>query len=75
MTELEIMLTIMAPAIALILYFLTLCFQILQRMSKVETNVSLLLQWVACLNGNMSTEKEFKDFLKKLKEVNRENCG
>jgi len=24
------------------------------------------------LNGNMSTEKEFRDFLKKLKEVNKE---
>ena len=42
-------------------------------MRKVETNVKLLLQWVACLNGNMSTEKEFKDFMKKLKEVNKEN--
>lgn len=73
MTELEL-LAIMSPVIALILYFLTLCFQILQRMTKVETNVKLLLQWVACLNGNMSTEKEFKDFMKKLKEVNKENC-
>jgi hypothetical protein len=73
MTELEL-LAIMSPVLALILYFLTLCFQILQRMTKVETNVKLLLQWVACLNGNMSTEKEFKDFMKKLKEVNKENC-
>ncbi len=74
MTEIEILLTIMAPALALILFFLTLCFSMLQRMTKVETNVSLLLQWVACLNGNMSTEKEFKDFLKRLKKVNKENC-
>jgi hypothetical protein len=43
-------------------------------MTKVETNVKLLLQGVACLNGNMSTEKEFKVFMKKLKEVNKENC-
>jgi hypothetical protein len=71
MTELEL-LAIMSPVLALILYFITLCFQILQRMRKVETNVKLLLQWVACLNGNMRTEKEFKDFLKKLK-VNKEN--
>jgi hypothetical protein len=72
MTELEL-LAIMSPVLALILYFITLFFQILQRMRKVETNVKLLLQWVACLNGNMSTEKEFKDFMKKLKEVNKEN--
>ena len=74
MTELDIILTIIAPAIAICLFFLTLCFSMLQRMTKVETNVSLLLQWVACLNGNMSTEKEFKDFLKRLKKVNKENC-
>lgn len=75
MTELEIVLAIVAPSVALILYFLTLCLQMLQRMTRVETNVKLLLQWVACLNGDMSTEKEFKTFLKKLKEVNKENCG
>ena len=74
MTELEIILAIVAPVVALILYFLTLCFQILQRTTKVETNVNLLLQWVACLNGEMSTQKEFKEFLEKLKEVNKENC-
>ncbi len=59
MTELEL-LAIMSPILALILYFLTLCFQIFQRMTKVETNVKLLLQGVACLNGNMSTEKNLK---------------
>lgn len=75
MTELEMLIAILAPAVAIILFFLTLTFQLLQRMTKVETNVTLLLQWVACLNGNMSTEKEFKDFLKKLKKVNQENCG
>jgi cell division protein FtsX len=75
MTELEMLIAILAPAVAIILFLLGLTFQVLQRMTKVETNVTLLLQWVACLNGNMSTEKEFKDFLKKLKKVNQENCG
>jgi len=75
MTELEMLIAILAPAVAIILFLLGLTFSILQRMTKVETNVTLLLQWVACLNGNMSTEKEFRDFLKKLKKVNQENCG
>lgn len=75
MTELEVIIAVLAPAVAIILFLLGLTFSVLQRITKVETNVSLLLQWVACLNGNMSTEKEFKDFLKKLKKVNQENCG
>lgn len=44
-------------------------------MTKVETNVTLLLQWVACLNGDMSTKKEFRDFLKKLKKKYTKTCG
>lgn len=75
MTELEILIAIMAPAVAMIIFFLGLTFSVLQRMTRVETNVKLLLQWVACLNGNMSNEEEFKTFLKKLKQVNKENCG
>jgi len=75
MSELEMLFAILAPAVAIILFLLGLTFSVLQRITKVETNVSLLLQWVACLNGNMSTEKEFRDFLKKLKQVNKENCG
>jgi|GEM_PF-3468218 len=75
MTDLEMLFAIIGPSIAIIIFFLTLTFQLLQRITKVETNVTLLLQWVACLNGNMSTEKEFRDFLKKLKKVNQENCG
>ncbi len=42
--------------------------------AKSQTNINLLLQWVACLNGEMSNEKEFKEFLKKLKAVNKKNC-
>jgi hypothetical protein len=37
-------------------------------MTKVETNVTLLLQGVAGLNGNIGHRIEFKDFLKKLKK-------
>ncbi|ADZ10216.1 hypothetical protein Metbo_1997 [Methanobacterium lacus] len=55
MTELEMLIAILAPAVAIILFLLGLTFQVLQRITKVETNVSLLLQGVACLNGNMST--------------------
>lgn len=62
-------------AVETILFFLILSFQLLQRMTKVETNVTLLLQWVACLNGNMGTEKEFRDFLKKLKKKYTKTCG
>jgi len=75
MSELEMIIAILGPSVAIIIFLLGLTFSVLQRMTKVETNVTLLLQWVACLNGNMSTEKEFKDFLKKLKKVNQENCG
>lgn len=75
MTELEMLIAVLAPAVAIILFLLGLTFSVLQRITKVETNVKLLLQWVACLNGNMSTEKEFNDFLKKLKKVTKENCG
>lgn len=75
MTELEMLIAILAPDVAIIIFLLGLTFSILQRLTKVETNVTLLLQQgVACLNGNMSTEKEFRDFLKKLKKVNQENC-
>lgn len=74
MTELEMLIAVLAPAVAIILFLLGLTFSVLQRITKVETNVNLLLQWVACLNGNMSTEKEFNEFLKKLKKVTKENC-
>lgn len=38
------------------------------RIIRVETKVDLLLEWVACLNGEVSNEK----FLKKLKRVTKE---
>ena len=38
------------------------------RIIRVETKVDLLLEWVACLNGEVSNEK----FLKKLRRVTKE---
>ncbi len=37
--------------------------------ARLETKVDFMLQWIAALNGEMSDKKEFKDFLKQLKEV------
>lgn len=38
------------------------------RVIRLETKVDLLLEWVACLNGEVSNEK----FLKKLRRVTKE---
>lgn len=72
MTILEII-GIAAPFIALFIFLAKLFIDLNTRMATVETNVKLLLQWVACLNGDMKTEKEFQSFLKKLKQVNKDN--
>lgn len=73
MTTIEIILALLSPLIVLLIYLIRLLIDMTSRMATVETNVKLLLQWVACLNGEMSSEKEFKTFLKKLKRVNKEN--
>lgn len=79
MTTLEIMVTVIAPVIALSIFLITMLVNITSRLTKLETNMNLLLQWVACLNGEMSDKKEYKQFLKKLERVTKEkfseNCG
>lgn len=70
----EILIAVIGPTIVILIFTAKMYFEILQRITKVETNVEMLIKWVACLNGEMSTEKEFKDFLKKLKAVNKQNC-
>jgi hypothetical protein len=71
MEALEIILAVIAPLIALFIFIATLMLNIVQRMSKVETNVNFMLKWIAALNGEMNDKKEFKDFLEQLKEVAR----
>lgn len=65
MESIELLIMALSPTIVMLIFVA----QVLQRLAKVETNVTILLQWVACLNGEMSDKKEFKDFLKQLKEV------
>lgn len=74
METIEMLIAILGPTIVILIFTAKMYFEILQRLTAVETNVTMLISWVACLNGEMSNEKEFHDFLKKLKEVNRENC-
>jgi len=65
MESIELLIMALSPTIVMLIFVA----QVLQRLAKVETNVTILLQWVACLNGEMSDKKEFKDFLEQLKEV------
>ena len=65
MESIELLIMALSPTFVMLIFV----SQVLQRLAKVETNVTILLQWVACLNGEMSDKKEFKDFLKQLKEV------
>lgn len=73
MDSLDITIALIAPTIAVLIFVITTYAQILQRLVKVETNSKMLIQWVACLNGDMSSEKEVQDFLKKLKKVAKKN--
>jgi len=76
MTNIELLgllLGLLTPLIALLIFLAKFFINLNTRMATVETNVKLLLQWVACLNGDMKSEKEFQNFLKKLKKVNKEN--
>jgi hypothetical protein len=79
MELIEIVLAITAPTIALSIFLITMLINITSRLTALETNMDLLLQWVACLNGEMSDKKEYKQFLKKLERVTQkkfsENCG
>jgi hypothetical protein len=80
MTTLELIVTIIAPLVALSIFLITLLVNITSRLTKLETSMDLLLQWVACLNGEISDKKEYKKFLKKLERVSKEkfgkeNCG
>ena len=72
METIELTLAIITPALVLMIFITKLLWDLIQRTTKVETNVSMLITWVACLNGDMTTEKEFQTFLKKLKKVNKE---
>lgn len=74
METIEALIAILGPTIVILIFTAKMYFEILQRLTKVETNVSMLISWVACLNGEMSDEKDFKKFLAKLKEVNKQNC-
>jgi len=69
METIEIIIAVMAPLIALFIYIASLMLNIVQRMSKVETNVNFMIKWIAALNGEMNGKKEFEEFLEKLKEV------
>lgn len=79
MELMEIVIAVSAPTIALSIFLITMLVNITSRLTKLETNMNLLLQWVACLNGEMSDKKEYKQFLKKLERVTKEkfseNCG
>jgi hypothetical protein len=80
MTTLEIIVAIIAPLVALSIFLITMLINITTRLAKLETNMNLMLQWVACLNGEISDKTEYKKFLKKLKRVSKEkfgevNCG
>jgi hypothetical protein len=60
---------IVPAAVALGIYVINALINLNERLAKVETNIGLLLDWVKCLNGEMSTKKEYTDFMKKLKKV------
>lgn len=75
MGTLELLVVTLAPTIAILLYTVSTLVTITSRLTALETNTNLLLKWVACLNGEMSDKKEFKDFLEKLKQVNRDKFG
>ena len=80
MTTLELIVAIIAPLVALSIFLITMLINITTRLAKLETNMNLMLQWVACLNGEISDKTEYKKFLKKLKRVSKEkfgevNCG
>lgn len=69
METLEIILAVIAPLIALFIFIATLMLNMVQRMSKVETNVNFMIKWIAALNGEMRNDKDFEKFLEQLKEV------
>lgn len=75
MTTLEILLAVIAPAVAILIYLVSLLVTITTRLTALETNMDLMLQWVACLNGEISDKTEYRKFLKKLKRVSREKFG
>lgn len=74
MELIELLIAVFGPTIVILIFTVKMYFEILQRLTKVEANVSMLISWVACLNGEMSDGKEFEKFLKKLKRVNKQNC-
>ena len=79
METIELLVAILAPTITLSIFLTLQLVSITSRLTKLETNMDLLLQWVACLNGEMSDKKEYKQFLKKLERVTQkkftDNCG
>ena len=74
-SSLEIIVALVAPTVAILLYLISLLIKITTRLTALETNMDLMLQWVACLNGEISDKTEYRKFLKKLKRVSREKFG
>lgn len=75
MQTIELMVAILAPTITLCIFLIIQLVSITSRLTKLETNSDLLLKWVACLNGEVSNKKEYKEFLVKLEKVTKEKFG
>jgi hypothetical protein len=65
MTTIEILLAIISPTVMVAFFIINM----IQRLARLETKTDFVLTWIAALNGEMSDKKEFKNFLKELKEV------
>jgi hypothetical protein len=69
----SILIGILAIAISLVIVLVRTIIHILERLIKVETNVNIVVDWVKCLNGELSTTKEYNAFNKRLKDAGTKN--